>query len=100
MQNGGINLKRGFKKRIFLYGKIAGKRISRKKNEEYGKNLYEYFKAREGGPQKTELRIKIKQLVSSINKENMFKKLVTGSILRSALHLFSAVLNKGKNNCI
>lgn len=69
-----------FKKRIFLCAKISGKRISRLKNNEYDKYLQEYFREIEGSRRKNELRIKLKQIVYSINKENMFKAQVSDRI--------------------
>ena len=69
-----------FKKRIFLCGKIVGKRILKKKNQEYNAGLREYFEACEGSTRKKDLALKLKNIVTSISKENLFKAQISDRI--------------------
>ena len=69
-----------FKKRVLLCGKIVGKRLAKQNNLEYKKLLREYYLVAEGSREKGVLAKKLKDIVTSVNKENAFKAQINDRI--------------------
>ena len=87
-----------FKKRLFLCGKITGKRIAKNKNREYKSLLKEFYKIEEGSARKKVLSNKLKQLVLSITKENAFKAQISDRISfeKCSAPFFSSIKERRK----
>ena len=88
-----------FKSRVFLCGKIVGKRIGKSKNQEYNSCLKEYYKKEEGTREKQELGAKLKKIVYSINEENLFKAQISDRLYfeKCSAPFFSSIEQRRKS---